>query len=101
MEILQELISDPRAIGHQYYEYKEYYDEHGSREFYHANGTLSFQAAKERTAAGAEPLSIIVFVDASFNKKHVQFRPLLGKILFHLFSYVFNLVKLYFNCFHI
>ncbi len=40
LEVLQELISDVKAAGKQYFVYQEYKTEHGERVFYHTNGTL-------------------------------------------------------------
>ena len=101
LEVLQELISDVKAAGKQYFVYQEYKNEHGERVFYHTNGTLWWQRAQERAVeiggSGTGVLSIIVSIDATYVKKNTYFRPIYRKysyffILFHTFSY-FSIFK--------
>ena len=43
LEVIQELISDSKSAGRQYFSFQEYKDERGERIFYRTNhkGTLS------------------------------------------------------------
>ena len=93
LEVLQELISDTRAAGKQYFAYHEYKNDHSEREFYHTNGTIWWQRAQakaiEAGGSGTGVFSIILAVDATFVKKNTYFRPIYGMwfILIHIDSY--------------
>ena len=75
IEVLQELLSDTKASGKQYFTYQEYRNEH-------TNGTLWWQRAQEHAISAAGPqtgvFSIIMDVDATYVKKNTYFRPIYG-----------------------
>ena len=73
-DVFGELMSDPSASVAQYYQYEEYVGPEGYR-VHHANGTLSFQYAQKRAGQGVCPLSIVLYVDGTFGRKDVSYRP--------------------------
>ena len=77
LDVLQELLSDTKASGKQYFTYQEYRNERGEREFFHTNGTLWWQRAQEHAISTAGPqtgvVSIIMAVDATYVKKNTYF----------------------------
>jgi hypothetical protein len=97
LEVIQELISDSKSAGRQYFSFQEYKNERGERIFYHTNGTLWWERAQERAKQIGGPntgvLSIILSLDATYVKKNTYFRPVYCKyfILFHTVSYCFIL----------
>ena len=74
-------MADIRASGSQYFCFKEYMNEDGERVFYHANGSLSFQEAQLKAGDGVVPASIVLYVDGTFAKTRLQYRPVYGKYM--------------------
>ena len=81
-KVLRELISDIRLAGCQYFFFKEYLDPHGNRPFAgHSNESVSFQLAQLRIGEGIlkVPLSLIIYIDATYIKKGIPIRPIYCK----------------------
>jgi hypothetical protein len=68
--VLRELLSDIRLAGCQHFGFKEYKDPHGNRLFAgHSNGSASFQLAQIRVGAGKVPVSLVIYIDATYIKQ--------------------------------
>ena len=102
LEVIQELISDSKSAGRQYFSFQEYKNERGERIFYHTNGTLWWERAQERAKQIGGPntgvLSIILSLDATYVKKNTYFDQFTVSIsycfiLFHTVSYCFKLFQ--------
>ena len=69
-------MSDIQLAGCQHFAFKEYLDPHGNRLFAgHANGSVSFQLAQLRIGEGKFPVSLVIYIDATYIKKGIQIRP--------------------------
>lgn len=79
-DVIAELLSDPRFEGHHYYQFQLYTNDTGERVFGEANGCFSFQLHAHRIGAGTVPVSIVIFIDASFMKRKIYIRPVYGKV---------------------
>ena len=79
VKVFRELIADPRASGSQYLGYRELRDATGSRIFYHSNGSLNYQEAQIRAGSGLIPVSVKIYIDATFGKSHMEYRPVYSK----------------------
>lgn len=63
--------------GCQHFAFKEYKDARGERIIGgHANGSVTFQVAQLRAGAGVVPVSIVLYVDATFIKRGIPIRPI-------------------------
>ena len=79
-KILQELMSDIRLAGCQHFAFKEYLDPHGNRLFAcRANGSVCFQLAQLRIGEGKVPVSLVIYIDATYIKKGIPIRPIYNK----------------------
>ena len=79
-KVLRELISDIRLAGCQHFAFKEYLDPHGNRLFAgHSNGSVSFQLAQLRIGEGKVPVSLVIYIDATYIKKGIPIRPIYCK----------------------
>ncbi len=77
-KVLQELMSDIQLAGCQHFAFKEYLDPHGNRLLAgHANGSVCFQLAQLRIGEGKVPVSLVVYIDATYIKKGI---PILYRI---------------------
>jgi hypothetical protein len=47
----------------------------------HANGSVSFQLAQLRVGAGKVPISIVLYIDATFIKRGIPIRPIYCKYI--------------------
>jgi hypothetical protein len=87
-KVLRELISDIRLAGCQHFAFKEYLDPHGNRLFAgHANGSVSFQLAQLRIGEGKVPVSLVIYIDATYIKKGIPIRPIYCKSLQYRIRY--------------
>ena len=57
----------------------------------HANGSISFQLAQMRIGADKVPISIVLYIDATFIKRGIPFRPIYCK-------YMHSYMNSYMNC---
>jgi hypothetical protein len=77
---LGELIGDMHLAGHQHFSFHEYRDPRGNRIFAgHANGLVSFQLAQMRIGPNKVPVSIVIYIDSTYLKKHIPIRPVYSK----------------------
>ena len=75
--VLRELISDQRLAGCQHFAFKEYRDGRGRRVLGgHANGSVSFQMGQIQVGPDNVPISIVLYVDATFIKRGIPIRPI-------------------------
>lgn len=82
--VYEDLFSDERLKGHQFYQFQEYFDHRGVRVFGEPNGSLSFQAAAARIGPEKMPLSIVIYIDGTLVLQHVDVRVIYGKPLFEI-----------------
>jgi hypothetical protein len=76
-KVLRELVGDIRLAGCQHFAFKEYLDPHGNRLFAgHSNGSVSFQLAQIRVGADKVPVSLVIYIDATYIKKGIPIRPI-------------------------
>ena len=76
-KVLRELIGDIRLAGCQHFAFKEYLDPHGNRLFAgHSNGSISFQLAQIRVGPDKVPVSLVIYIDATYIKKGIPIRPI-------------------------
>ena len=83
--VLRELIADARLEGCQHFAFKEYKNANGERILGgHANGSVSFQLAQARVGPGEVPISIVLYIDATFLKRGIQIRPLYCTLVYDI-----------------
>jgi|LauGreDrversion4_2_1035121.scaffolds.fasta_scaffold647128_1 hypothetical protein len=81
--VLRELLADERLKGCQFYKFKEYKNSNGDRVLGgHANGSVSFQIAQMRVGSGKVPISIVLYIDATFIKRGIPIRPIYCKFIY-------------------
>ena len=87
--VLRELIADERLEGCQHFAFKEYKNANGDRILGgHANGSVSFQLAQARVGPGKVPISIILYIDATFLKRGIPIRPIYCKLVYDIVYYI-------------
>jgi len=75
--VLRELLADERLEGCQHFAFKEYKNSKGERILGgHANGSITFQLAQLRVGPGKVPISIVLYIDATFIKRGIPIRPI-------------------------
>ena len=75
--VLRELLADERLEGCQHFAFKEYKNAKGERILGgHANGSISFQLAQLEVGPGKVPISIVLYIDATFIKRGIPIRPI-------------------------
>jgi hypothetical protein len=88
--VLRELLADEQLAGCQHYAFKEYKNSNGDRILgRHANGSVSFQLAQARVGPGKVPISIVLYIDATFLKRGIPIRPIYCKLVSDIACYVF------------
>ena len=72
--VLRELLADERLEGCQHFAFKNAKGERiiGG----HANGSISFQLAQLKVGPGKVPISIVLYIDATFIKRGIPIRPI-------------------------
>jgi hypothetical protein len=71
-----ELLSDERMGGHQHFGFKLSTDANGDRVLGgNANGSLSFELAQISVGPGIVPISIVLYIDATYIKHGILIRP--------------------------
>ena len=79
-KVLRELMADVRLAGCQHFAFKEYLDPHGNRLFAgHSNGSVTFQLAQIRVGADKVPVSLVIYIDATYIKRGIPIRPIYCK----------------------
>ena len=87
--VLRELLADARLEGCQHFAFKEYKNANGDRILGgHANGSVSFQLAQARVGPGKVPISIILYIDATFLKRGIPIRPIYCKLVYDIVYYI-------------
>jgi hypothetical protein len=82
-DVVRELVADERLEGCQHFAFKEYKNANGDRILGgHANGSVSFQIAQASVGPGKVPISIVLYIDATFLKRGIPIRPIYCKILY-------------------
>ena len=75
--VLRELLADERLEGCQHFAFKEYKNAKGERILGgHANGSITFQLAQAKVGPGKVPISIVLYIDATFIKRGIPIRPI-------------------------
>ena len=78
-KVLMELLSDERMAGHQHFGFKLSTDANGARVFggdANLNGSLTFELAQLRVGPGTVPISIVLYIDATYIKQGIPIRPI-------------------------
>jgi hypothetical protein len=72
-DVLLELVADERLEGCQHFAFKEYKNANGDRILGgHANGSVSsYQIAQARVGPEKVPISIVLYIDATFLKRWI------------------------------
>jgi hypothetical protein len=84
-KVLTELISDERMAGRQHFGFKLSTDANGERVLGgDANGSLSFELAQFRLGPGTVPISIVLYIDATFIKQGIPIRPIYSELQLNL-----------------
>ena len=80
-DVVRELVADERLEGCQHFAFKEYKNANGDRILGgHANGSVSFQIAQASVGPGKVPISIVLYIDATFLKRGIPIRPIYRKM---------------------
>ena len=80
-KVLMELLSDERMAGHQHFGFKLSTDANGDRVFGgDANGSLTFELAQLRVGPGTVPISIVLYIDATYIKHGIPIRPIYSEL---------------------
>jgi len=88
--VLRELLADERLEGCQHFAFKEYKNAKGERILGgHANGSISFQLAQAKVGPGKVPISIVLYIDATFIKRGIPIRPIYCESVYNII-YDFN-----------
>ena len=83
--VLRELLADERLEGCQHFAFKEYKNAKGERILGgHANGSVSFQIAQARVGPGKVPISIVLYIDATFLKRGIPIRPIYCELSYNI-----------------
>ena len=71
--MLLELVADERLEGCQHFAFKEYKNANGDDCILggHANGFVSYQIAQARVGPEKVPISIVLYIDATFLKRWI------------------------------
>ena len=105
--MLLELVADERLEGCQHFAFKEYKNANGDCILGgHANGFVSYQIAQARVGPEKDPISIVLYIDATFLKRWIPIRPIYCKISYtilytisyinYIISYIlYDLVHIY------
>jgi hypothetical protein len=76
-KVSMELLADERMVGHQHFGFKLSTDANGDRVFGgDANGILTFELAQIRVGPGTVPISIVLYIDATYIKQGIPIRPI-------------------------
>jgi hypothetical protein len=81
-KVLIELIADERMAGRQHFGFKLSTDAKGDRVLGgDANGSLSFELAQLSVGPGTVPISIVLYIDATYIKHGIPIRPIYSELL--------------------
>jgi hypothetical protein len=84
-KVLMELLSDERMAGRQHFGFKLTTDAKGDRVLGgDANGSVSFELAQLSLGPGTVPISIVLYIDATFIKHGIPIRPIYREFLLSL-----------------
>lgn len=83
--VVRELLADERLAHHQHFSFKEYKNARGDRILGgHANGSITFQMAQMEVGPGKVPISIVLYIDATFIKRGIPIRPIYGEFKYEI-----------------
>ena len=81
-KVLMELISDERMAGRQHFGFKLSTDAKGNRVLGgDANGSVSFELAQIAVGPDRVPISIVLYIDATYIKHGIPIRPIYSELL--------------------
>ena len=87
---VQPLLSDERMAGRQHYGFK--LSTNADRDKVlggDANGSVSFELAQIRVGPGTVPISIIIYIDATYIKHGIPIRPIYSELYAIKFDIIF------------
>jgi hypothetical protein len=86
-------MADILLAGCQHFGLKEYLDPHGNRLFAgHSNGSVTFQLAQIRVGADKGPVSLVIYIDATYIKRGILIRPIYCKSCNCIFDLAYDIV---------
>jgi len=89
-KVLMELLSDERMAGRQHFGFKLSTNADGDRVLGgDANGSVSFELAQIRVGAGTVPISIVIYIDATYIKHGIPIRPIYSKLHDIIYDIIF------------
>ena len=90
LKVLMELLSDERMAGSQHFGFKLSTDAKGDDRVFSgdANGSVSFELAQLSVGPGTVPISIVLYIDATYIKHGIPIRLKYSEfhlsLLFHI-----------------
>ncbi len=76
-----ELLSDERMAGSQHFGFKLSTNANGDRVWCgDANGSVSFELAQICVGPGMAPISIVIYIDATYIKHGIPIRPIYSEL---------------------
>ncbi len=91
-KVLRELMADIRLAGCQNFGFKEYLDPRGNRLFAgHSNGSVTFQLAQIQVGADKVPVSLVIYIDATYIKRGIPIRPIYCKSCNFIFDIAYDI----------
>ena len=89
-KVLMELLSDERMAGRQHFGFKLSTNADGDRVLGgDANGSVSFELAQIRVGAGTVPISIVIYIDATYIKHGIPIRPIYSELYDIIYDIIF------------
>jgi hypothetical protein len=82
-DVIREIMADTRFDGHQALGFELYTNENGDRVFGESNGSLSFQMHAAEIGPDTVPVSIVLYVDGTWQKTHLTTRCIYSKCTRH------------------
>ncbi len=93
-KVLREVMADIRLAGCQHFGFKEYLDPHRNRLFAgHSNGSVTFQLAQIRLGADKVPISLVIYIDATYIKRGIPIRPIYCKSCNFIFNIAYDIAQ--------
>jgi hypothetical protein len=87
--VLWKLLADECFEGCHLFQLKKYKMAKGDRILGgHANGSDSFQISQARVGPGIVPISIVLYIDATFLKRWIPIRSIYGKVLYMISYFI-------------
>jgi hypothetical protein len=79
---------------------KEYKNPKGERILGgHANGSITFQMAQLKVGPGKVPISIVLYIDATFIKRGIPIRPIYCESVYDIiYDIIYNMISSMISC---